>query len=73
MIDPLLATYAEGFWFPVIPLVFLALWVTVFVVFGSRWRNSDRRTGRSLLAERYARGEITEAEYKERRQVLRWR
>lgn len=73
MTNLLLAThhFAGGFWFPVIPLVFLALWITLFVVFGRRWRHSDRRTGESVLAERYARGEINETEYRERLQVLR--
>jgi putative membrane protein len=60
-----------GLWFPVIPLVFLAFWITLFVIFGRRWRHSPRRSGESVLAERYARGEITESEYQERREVLR--
>lgn len=65
--------FGGGFWFPLIPLVFIALWITLFVVFGRRWRHSDRRSGESVLAERYARGEITDTEYRERLQVLRRR
>jgi putative membrane protein len=73
MNDLLFAThhYGGGLWFPLIPLVFVAFWVTVLVVVGRRWRHSSRRSGEAVLAERFARGEITEAEYRERRDVLR--
>lgn len=75
MTDLLLATHhLGGGWFPFFPLFFIGLWIVVFFVFGRRrWHHSDRRSGESVLAERYARGEITEAEYRERRQVLRQR
>jgi putative membrane protein len=75
MTELLLANHhwGGGIWFPVFPLFFLALWITVFVLFGRRWRHSDRRAGESVLAERFARGEITENEYRERREVLRKR
>ncbi len=59
-------------WFPLIPLAFFALFFTVFVVFGRRrCRAFPGRTGESVLAERYARGEIDETEFRQRRDVLR--
>ena len=36
----------------------------------ARWLDS-RRSGEAVLSERYARGEIDEAEYRRRREVLR--
>ena len=60
-----------GFWFPLFPLLFIGLWVAVFLTFGRRWRGASRQSGESVLAERYARGEIDEAEYRARRTVLR--
>ncbi len=61
-----------GLWFPLFPLLFLSLWIAAFVFFGRRWRHGGAwHSGESVLAERYARGEITEAEYRERREVLR--
>jgi putative membrane protein len=54
------------------PLLFLSLWITAFVFLGRRWRHGGGwRSGESVLAERYARGEIDESEYRERREVLR--
>lgn len=62
-----------GYWFPLVPLLFFGLWVTVFLTIGRRWRQSfvHGPSGESVLAERYARGEIDEAEYRRRRSVLR--
>jgi putative membrane protein len=57
--------------FPLIPLFFIGLWVVVFATFGRRWRHQSRRSGESVLAERYARGEIDAQEYRERRTALR--
>lgn len=57
--------------FPLVPLFFFSLWIAVFVIVGRRWRPWDRRSGESVLAERYARGEIDEAELRQRRAVLR--
>ena len=67
----------EGGWF-----LFPFLWF--FLIFGAIWffsrraRRSGgacwgpgRSSGESVLAERYARGEITETEYKDRLGVLR--
>jgi len=44
----------------------------VFLAIRSRWRNGySRQTGESVLAARYARGEIDAAEFTTRRDVLR--
>lgn len=56
--------------FPLIPL----LWLLVFFLFfrflcwprGWRGRRDQTRSARQILAERYARGEITEEEYRTR-------
>lgn len=60
-------------WFPFFPLVFIAIWIVLIVSFRRRWTRgwSYRQTGESVLAERYARGEIDEAEFRNRRKVLR--
>ena len=59
-------------WFPLFPLLFLALWVFLIVLLARRWRGGPGRpSAESVLAERYARGEIDEREYVERRAVLR--
>lgn len=62
-------------WFPLIPLFFFGLWVLFFVLIARRWRGGwGGRPGPSaedLLAQRYARGEIDETEFRTRRAVLR--
>ncbi len=63
--------YDNGAWFPIFPLLFFGLWVVVFVTVGRRWRFGHHQSGESVLAERYARGEIEEAEYRQRQSVLR--
>jgi putative membrane protein len=57
--------------FPLIPLLFLTLWIVVLFNVRRRWRHGHHLSGEAVLAERYARGEIDEAEYVERRSVLR--
>ena len=63
-------------WFPFFPLFPLFL-VAMFVVVSRRvaWRRwgsaGPSATGESVLAERYARGEIDESEFRHRRDVLR--
>jgi putative membrane protein len=66
----------DGDWFPffpLIPLFFIGVWVFVIVTFRRRWLGAFRHTGESVLAERYARGEIDESEFRQRRDVLRER
>ena len=59
-------------WFPLVPLFFFGLWVLLFaVVFRRRWRMTPVQSGEAVLAERFARGEIDEAEYRARQSVLR--
>jgi putative membrane protein len=66
--------YGPAPWWPIIPLLFWTA-VAVAIVFWVRRRGGWRR-GRSaedVIAERYARGEVSEAEYRERLAVLRER
>ncbi len=58
-------------WFPIIPLLFITLWVVVILTLRRRWQHCGARSGEQVLAERYARGEIDEDEYRARRSVLR--
>jgi putative membrane protein len=58
-------------WFPLVPLFFFGLWLTFFLVVGRRWRHSPRQSAEGVLAERYARGEIDETEFRQRRSTLR--
>ena len=58
--------------FPLIPLLFLGLWILLFATIRPwRWRYHGARSGEAVLAERFARGEIDEQEYKQRRASLR--
>ena len=58
--------------FPLIPLFFFGLVITTFVLLGRRrGRSFPGRSGEAVLAERYARGEIDETEFRQRRNVLR--
>lgn len=67
-----------GPWWPIFPLfwlLFLALFIS-FAFFGRRrWYRmhgySGQRAGEAKLAERYAAGEIDEAEYERRLATLR--
>lgn len=65
----------DGPWFPFFPLApifFIALWILVFRTVGRRrWRHLSGHSGESVLAERFARGEIDEPEYRQRRAALR--
>jgi putative membrane protein len=66
---------AHDGWFlwPLIPLFWFALFALFFVFVVRRRRGwwDGRRSGESVLAERYARGEITDDEYRTRLDVLR--
>jgi putative membrane protein len=76
-VDEMLAAWcgygwAPGPWFLVFPLLWLAVIVGAFVVFGRRgWMHRHAGSAEEMLAERYARGEITEEEYRQRVAVLR--
>jgi putative membrane protein len=78
----------DGFgWFPLIPLAFFGFWILLlFVVRPWAWRRrgwggrfagpggwSPSGSAEAVLAERYARGEVTEEEYRARLEVLRTR
>jgi putative membrane protein len=76
--EEVLAHYGDwglGGWWPIFPLFWVLLWgVLIFAVFRFRrgrgpWHHA--RSGEAVLGERYARGEITEDEYRERLNVLR--
>ena len=63
-----------GPWWPIFPILWLLFLVALFVTFGflgrRRWRSMQGyagvRAGEARLAERYAAGEIDEAEYERR-------
>jgi putative membrane protein len=61
----------HGAWFLVFPLFWLAVAVVLAIVFRRRWSRGPSRAAEDALGERYARGEITEQEYRERMGVLR--
>jgi putative membrane protein len=63
----------DGYWFPFAFFWLVLLGVGVwFLVRGGRWRHpSDLDRARGILAERFARGEITGEEYRERLEQLR--
>ncbi len=68
---------AVGGWWPIFPLLWFGLIVGAFFFFGSRMRRGMQHrpflSGEAVLAERYARGEVTEQEYRERLAVLKQR
>lgn len=70
------AEWGPGGWWPIFPILwFLFLGFLIFAVFRfrrggpPRWYGSHSAEG--VLAERYARGEISEDEYRERLTVLK--
>jgi putative membrane protein len=72
-----------GLWFLLIPLFWIVLLGVLFAVFGRRWRRAAEagygprghlgpaRQAESTLAERFAKGDIDETEYRARLEVLR--
>lgn len=68
--------WCNGFWgFPWFGIVFLII-VLFWILPGRRhWHDWDRRRYRDsaeeILSEKYAKGELTEKEYKEKLDVLR--
>jgi putative membrane protein len=75
----LVASHADDWehgWWPIWPLLWLAVIVTVVWLIKRRhWTAARPQNGvdraRDILAERYARGEITSDEYRERLEQLR--
>ena len=56
------------------PLLMIAIFAICMIMIMMMWMMRGHRSGSSafdLLNERYARGEINQAEYEERRRVLR--
>jgi putative membrane protein len=65
---------ADAGWWPGFGLLWIALfWGVAALVFRRRrgWRGHPSASGEAVLSERYARGEITEDEYRERIRVLK--
>jgi putative membrane protein len=64
--------WGAGPWWPVFPLVGILVWATITVTTVVLWRrrNHPTRSARSLLAEEFARGNITEQEYEQRLAAL---
>ncbi|MGH3344610.1 MAG: SHOCT domain-containing protein [Carbonactinosporaceae bacterium] len=64
-----------GAWWPVFPLLWALLWAAIIITAIVLWRRraaaGPSRGGESVLAERYARGDISEDEYGKRLAVLR--
>jgi putative membrane protein len=72
----ILAEWAQGGpgpWLLLFPLFWLAVVVGLVLLFRRRWGTDHVRSGRAILAERYARGEINEEEYRARAAVLKER
>ena len=66
--------WGPGAWWPVFPFFWILFWgVLIFAVFRFRGRGGWQRghSAEDVLAERYARGEITVEEYRERLSVLK--
>ena len=68
--------WGPGPWWPLFPLFWVLVWgVVIFAVFrfrrGGRWHQG--RSAEDVLAETYARGDISVEEYRERLGVLRER
>jgi uncharacterized membrane protein len=65
----MLASHADeghGWWFPVFPLLWLALIVGAIWFFTRRRARGGGGRAREILAERYASGELTVEEYRRR-------
>jgi putative membrane protein len=69
--------HGHGGWWALYPIVWFFLIVGAIYFFGRRIRRHHHQrpfqAGEAVLAERYARGEITEQEYRDRLGVLRQR
>lgn len=67
-----------GIWWPIFPIFWALVWagiITAAVLFFRRRRrwlaSAPRRSAESVLADRYARGEIDDTEYHHRLETLR--
>jgi uncharacterized membrane protein len=57
----------HGWWFPLFPLLWTALIIgAVYLFMRGRRRGNDKGRAREILAERYASGELTLDEYRQR-------
>lgn len=65
--------WGPGGWWPLVPVLWALFWVAVIVTAVLLWRRGfgSTRSAQSVLAERFARGDMTEQEYTERLAVLR--
>jgi putative membrane protein len=73
MIETILAVagWHGGPWFLLFPLFWIALLVGAWFLFRRRDERGRAHSAEEILGERYARGEITVDEYRQRREVLR--
>jgi putative membrane protein len=70
---PLMAFVGGWFLFPLIPLFWLLLIVGIVFLVRSRggpWTDGGRETGIDVLERRFAEGELSLEQYRERRSVL---
>lgn len=65
------AGWDGGPWFLFFPLLWIGLLAGAFVLFRRRTGRWQMHTAEEVLAERYARGEISADEYRQRLGVLR--
>ena len=73
MMETILAVagWHGGPWFLLFPLFWIALLVGASFLFRRRDERGRTNSAEEILGERYARGEITVDEYRQRREVLR--
>lgn len=62
--------WGGGPWFLFFPLLWTVLFAGAFFLFGRRHDRGQTRSAEEVLAERYAKGEISSDEYKRRLSVL---
>ena len=60
-------------WWFLFPLFWVAVVIGLAFLFRRGWYHRQGGSGEAVLGERYARGEITEEEYRRRKAVLRER
>ena len=63
--------FGGGPWFLFFPLLWIGIFVGAFFLFRRRHDRWSIHSGESVLAERYAKGEISADEYRQRLGVLR--